>query len=403
MSRGSRAGISRASSTFCQRRADSTMPTSVRPAAAPSQASVPSDGSGTSSPRSNDGARASSTASMRALTPRRTPRDIACLPSTSSSSPGAIPPPAGVAARPVPDSTAARRRVPRGPRASPAGRATRWPRRDRRARWAPPPAPPAAHPLRPTPDAEVPVGRSRTRTLGLCTAVAAVAIIGAMTDRAGDEPADDRTEAPDAAADAVGAPGPHTLGAAVDATRAVDRARVELRTTVAGPDGPVDLVHRAHFTDGGMRAHAETDMSEVAAALEGAGQQLGGDFSRPTAIVVDGDTVYSQIGPMAESLGRSPDDWVSARLSDIVAVADAADNDTLSLVLDPLGPLDLLRHPVAEIDHVGDEEVRGTPTRHLRAELDITGGGAPPPGTLEGRLAAVGLHRLPVDVWLDEA
>jgi hypothetical protein len=260
-----------------------------------------------------------------------------------------------------------------------------------------------AHLLRPTHDEEVPVGRSRTRTLGLCTAVAAVAIIGAMTDRAGDEPADDRTEAPDAAADAVGAPGPHTLGAAVDATRAVDRARVELRTTVAGPDGPVDLVHRAHFTDGGMRAHAETDMSEVAAALEGAGQQLGGDFSRPTAIVVDGDTVYSQIGPMAESLGRSPDDWVSARLSDIVAVADAADNDTLSLVLDPLGPLDLLRHPVAEIDHVGDEEVRGTPTRHLRAELDITGGGAPPPGTLEGRLAAVGLHRLPVDVWLDEA
>ena len=112
------------------------------------------------------------------------------------------------------------------------------------------------------------MGRSRTRTLGLCTAVAAVAIIGAMTDRAGDDPADDPAEAP---AEAVGDPGPDTLGAAVEATRAVDRARVELRTTVAGPDGPVDLVHRAHFTDGGMRAHAESDMSEVAAALEGAG------------------------------------------------------------------------------------------------------------------------------------
>ncbi len=240
--------------------------------------------------------------------------------------------------------------------------------------------------------------RTPSRSLLLCIAALVVAMIVAMTDRAGDTP-------DDPSGDDAG-PGPGTLAAAVDATRAAASARVELQTTVAGPSGPVALVHRGAFTDGGVRARAESDMSQVAAALEAAGQQLDGDWTQPTGIVVDGDTVFSQLGPMADALGRAPDDWASARLSEVAGSGSAADNDTLALVLDPLGPLDLLRRPVLEIGPVGDDEVRGTPVQHVRARLDLTGAaggdsGAPPAGSFEARLVAAGFESLPVDVWLD--
>ena len=164
-------------------------------------------------------------------------------------------------------------------------------------------------------------------------------------------------------------------------------------------------MHRGAFTDGGVRARAESDMSQVASALEEAGQQLDGDWTRPTGIVVDGDMVFSQLGPMADALGRAPDDWVSARLSDVAASGSAADNDTLALVLDPLGPLDLLRRPVVAVEAAGDDEVRGVAARHLRASLDLTAGASTglPAGSFESRLVASGVESLPVDVWLDDA
>lgn len=225
----------------------------------------------------------------------------------------------------------------------------------------------------------------------LCTGVALVVMMLLMT-RAGDSH--------DAARG--GDPGPDTLTEAVTTTRAVASARVELQTTLVGPAGPVTLVHRASFTDGGVRARAESDLSQVAAALEAAGQQLDGDWSQPTGIVVDGDTVFSQLGPMADALGRSPHEWASARLSAITGAA-AGDNDTFALALDPLGPLDLLVRPVVQIGEVGDGEVRGVAARHLRADLDLAGGAADgaPAGSFEARLASAGVEALPVDVWID--
>ena len=236
-----------------------------------------------------------------------------------------------------------------------------------------------------------PFSRSRFRPPA-CIVVATVAMIVVMCAPAGDGPDDPPP-----------APGPTTLADAVTATRAVERARVELQTTMAGPSGPVVLVHRGEFVDGGLRARAESDMSQVAAALEAAGQGLDGDWSQPTGVVVDGEMVYSQLGPMAEALGRSADDWTRARLVD-VAGADV-DNDALALALDPLGALDLLRRPVIEIAVVGPDTVRGVATDHLRASLDLGAGGDasddPPAGSFEGRLVAAGLTSLPVDVWVD--
>jgi hypothetical protein len=108
-------------------------------------------------------------------------------------------------------------------------------------------------------------------------------------------------------------------------------------------------------------------------------------------------------------------------------------------VLDPLGPLDLLRRPVIEIEEVPRRERsaagdRAPAGRHLRASLDLRGDaargaghegpdagagtdavarsaagdeagaadGAPAPGSFEARLVAAGFETLPVDVWLGD-
>lgn len=225
----------------------------------------------------------------------------------------------------------------------------------------------------------------------LCIAVAIVAMIVRMTEPGGPPPDDEPRAVPAA------------LDAAVAATRAVGAARVELQTTVSGPAGPVVVVHTGAFVEGGARSRADTDMSQVAAALTAAGQDLDGDWSQPTGVVVDGQTIYSQLGPMAEALGRAPEDWARADLADVVGSGDVVDNDTVALALDPLGPLDLLRWPVAEIAHVGEDDLRETATWHLRASLDLTGGtgDGPLPGSFEARLVAAGIDTLPVDVWVD--
>ena len=211
-----------------------------------------------------------------------------------------------------------------------------------------------------------------------------------------------------------GEPGPGTLAAALAASRATGRARIEMVTTIAGPAGPVALIHRGAYDQAGGRARAESDMSALADALEAAGLPPGGDWSHPNGVVIDGDTLYSQLGPMAESLGREPTDWIQVPLLAVMAQG-ATDNDALALALDPLGPLDLLQRRVVEIGEApggggegGSEEVRGTAVRHLRASLALDGltpDGAtgPSPSSFEGRLRAAGVDVLPVEVWLDES
>jgi hypothetical protein len=227
-----------------------------------------------------------------------------------------------------------------------------------------------------------------------CAALRGLAIIITMPETA-DSPAD--------------APlGADTLANALAVTRTVERARIELRTTVAGAGNSLTFVHRGAFVQGGARVQAESDMTEAAAALAAAGQPMPGDWSHPTRIVVDGETVYSQLGPMAEALGREPTDWTSAGLLAVMAQG-ATDNDALALALDPLGPLDLLERRVVEIgEGDGEDEIGGVRAVHLRATLALAGetsDGATEPsaGSFEGRLRAAGVETLPVDVWVDRA
>ena len=198
-----------------------------------------------------------------------------------------------------------------------------------------------------------------------------------------------------------------TLRRALEATRDVGAGRVELITSVTGfdprpvdpagsdtSDDAVQVVHRAAFDLRRRQAEAETDMSQLAESLQpeagSAADQAAGDFSSPNRMIVDGDVVYSQVGPMAGAYGLTPTDWV--RIDRSTFVDQRIDSDTAALLLDPLGPLDVLAQPATEVrvvgggDGAGDgaggsfgNEVRGTPVTHVAA-------------TLDGQ---------PIDVWID--
>lgn len=255
---------------------------------------------------------------------------------------------------------------------------------------------------------------ARARTWAVVTTVGVLMGMGCADDPSG-EPG-------------VGAGGPAAIAAAVQATRAVPSARVELETAYRGLEGAAPgapgrsarLVQRAAFDRRSRRAEAEMDMSELAALLDGADEAVAGDYSRPTRVVVAGDTVYSQIGPIAAEVGLDPDTWVTR---DLASLADRpVENDTMALLVQPFGMLDLLRLPIESVRVVGEGDVRGEPAVHLEATVGLGGGadvagsagsadlagdagdaGGPPfEETIDARLRRLGLTELPVDLWLDE-
>jgi hypothetical protein len=173
-------------------------------------------------------------------------------------------------------------------------------------------------------------------------------------------------------------------------------------------------VQRAAFDRRSKRAEAEMDMSELAALLDGADEGLAGDYSRPTRVVVADGTVYSQIGPIASEVGLDPATWVTR---DVASLADRPiENDTMALLVQPLGMLDLLRLPIDSVRVVGEGEVRGERALHMAATVDLGTPAAQPAGaealdqpggppfdeTIDARLRRLGLTELPVDLWVDD-
>jgi hypothetical protein len=278
--------------------------------------------------------------------------------------------------------------------------------------------------------------------LALIAAVMMVAMVS-CADGSNDDDADGAARNDEGASGDVTADADE-LRRAVEATVAVERARVELQTVYTGlarlrdvPAGVDDvrMIQRAAFDRSAGRVRAESDMSELAAVLETADESVPGDYSLPTRFVIDGDTVYAQIGPMARAIGLEPTSWIKR---DLVGFAEQSiDNETAALLLDPLGMLGLLSRPVTAVRSVGSDHVRGTATTHLTATVDLrarpapapapgstpsTNGSSPsgvggtgddhgddhpaageaaPEAELDARFRAIGVDELPVDVHID--
>jgi hypothetical protein len=267
--------------------------------------------------------------------------------------------------------------------------------------------------------------------LALVEAVMMVAMVSCANGSDSDD--GDARGAGEGAGDAAVTADADEVRRAVEATGAVERARVELQTAYTGlarlrdmPAGVDDvrMIQRAEFDRSAGRVRAESDMSELAAVLETADEAVPGDYSLPTRFVIDGDTVYAQIGPMARTVGLEPTSWIKR---DLVGFAQQSiDNETAALLLDPLGMLGLLARPVTGVRSMGDDDVRGEPTTHLTATVDLRARPTPSSGSrpstngssasgadgegddqpasegdLEARFRAIGVDELQVDVYID--
>jgi hypothetical protein len=211
---------------------------------------------------------------------------------------------------------------------------------------------------------------------------------------------------------------PAVIERAVLATQAVPSARVELATLYRGLDvvggarpgvDDVRMVQRAAFDHRSRQAQAEADMSELAAALDATGDDVPGDFRAPARVLVDGDTAYVQLGPMAEAYGLEPTSWFRRDLA--AFAAQPVDNETVALLLEPLGLLDLLRLPLDDVRVVGSEPVRGQPTTHVAATVGLGDRAAGSGGAADGdgaagevgdRFRRLGLDELPIDLWIGD-
>ncbi|HVF33354.1 MAG TPA: hypothetical protein VM933_09990 [Acidimicrobiales bacterium] len=114
-------------------------------------------------------------------------------------------------------------------------------------------------------------------------------------------------------------------------------------------------------------------------------------------MVSEGSTVYVRVPEAARAAagGRS---WAKIDLGRLVPGFGG-----VGAGADPTTSFDALRTVGSEVEDLGEEEVRGTSTRHFRTVLDLTDqvdrlgdGQAEALGPLRDQLAAV-----PVDVWLD--
>ncbi|MGH9228460.1 MAG: hypothetical protein ACRD07_06955 [Acidimicrobiales bacterium] len=166
-------------------------------------------------------------------------------------------------------------------------------------------------------------------------------------------------------------------------TRAVESGRVEVTTVLTHlgdqpdppPGGRLTVArHRVAFDRRAGRVAVETDMSGAAGAPGGRDAAAGGDLSVPARMVAADDVVYAQGGPMAAAVGRAPADWVEI---DRAAFVDRwPSSDAAALLLDPLGPFEVLGDTTVDARVVGHDVIRGSPVTHLATSADSAGGPA---------------------------
>jgi hypothetical protein len=228
----------------------------------------------------------------------------------------------------------------------------------------------------------------RSFVLAAALLAAAVMVVAAAGCGGGSSAGDRRSAEP--TAPMSGQVDHATLIRALDATRAVESGRLEVATVLARlgdePDPPPGgrltvATYRVAFDRRARRVGVETDMSDVAGALGDGEVAAGSDLAAAARMVAAGDVVYAQGGPMAAAVGRAPGDWVEIERAAFVERGPSS--DAAALVLDPLGPFDVLGDTTADARVLGHDVLRGSPVTHLATTTGSDGAAAP------------------VDVWID--
>lgn len=195
------------------------------------------------------------------------------------------------------------------------------------------------------------------------------------------------------------------LLASSEATRESGTARMSQTMTLQfpeqGPDGEAPEVAGGSVT---VEATGLLDFlnrrGRLSLVTEGTGMvgadALGGDME----MILDGEAMYMK-SPFYQQLAPNHEPWLRISLEELGLRG-------LSQVgqQDPLAVVEILRGAYGEVEELGSEEVRGTSTTHLRANVDIgrlieglpKGSG----NQVVASYKQLGIEEMPVDVWLDD-
>lgn len=192
--------------------------------------------------------------------------------------------------------------------------------------------------------------RATVRSLAVVVAALSVAVAGCgVTDGSADG---------GAVSAALGSPlTARQVEEAAETTAAVssEKVWVEVRTTDAAGDEVATITAEGAFD-------AEALQGQLLTRLDGGSGMLA-DLVE-LEVVYDGDTAYVRSAAMEMFTDGKP--WLKVQADELV---DAASSFGGSLQSDPGAFLDLLTEVGGPVEELGDEVVRGVPTRHIATEV----------------------------------
>ena len=198
------------------------------------------------------------------------------------------------------------------------------------------------------------------------------------------------------------------LRAAPDAVADAGTARLEMVMEMTLEGESMEITANGELDNANERMRMEMDMGalfEELAASEG--EELPPGFDEPWEVVADGATIYMR-APMFEMFGISG--WLSMDPEDMGL--DAEDMGLGAGAYDFTQTLESLRGTTGEPEVVGEEEeVRGVPTTHYRATMDLAEALEQAPESQREELEAafeqldsdgdLADAEIPVDIWID--
>lgn len=183
----------------------------------------------------------------------------------------------------------------------------------------------------------------------------------------------------------------NALAAAADAASDAGSSRMEMSMIMdAGQKITVDAEGIFDF---------EEQIGSMEMTFEAEGFPVpGGD--EPTQMIVEGHYAYMK-GALATAGYGAGEGWVRLDLSSMPGVGAGQFNQ------DPTQYIEFLRGAGADIEELGSEEVRGTPTTHYSADVDVDKvlEQAADPEEMEAikeQLEASGIETIPTEVWIDD-
>ena len=181
------------------------------------------------------------------------------------------------------------------------------------------------------------------------------------------------------------------LVAAADAVADAGSSRMEMRMVMdAGQKISIDAEGLFDF---------EEQIGSMEMTFEAEGFPMS-EGDEPTQMIVDDQYVYVKGGLVTAGYGAGQG-WIRMDVSSMPGVGANQFNQ------DPTQYIEFLGGAGADIEALGSEEVRGTPTTHYRAEVDLAKvlEQTADPEEMEAvkeQLEAAGVETIPTEVWIDD-